>query len=455
MIRSLRRVSVRVVVNSLPSTGRSPSSGTFGVPVTLRSSSNPPMAMGSPLVTRTVVVASRVLNWGTPWLVLAVVHAPFSRLSGPASHRPRPEWRMVGSIVSLVFEWSALELLTDAPGTGGRLRTRPEDFRVEELPAYPLSGEGEHLYLHLEKTGHTTAHLLRELGTQLGVRDRDIGAAGLKDRHAVTTQWISVPAKYEARLPAFEMEGVRVLETRRHGNKLGLGHLRGNRFSVRVREAAGTAELATATLERLVAGGVPNYFGPQRFGLHGLNAEEGLRVLRGESRLRDPRVRRFLTTSVQSLIFNRFLSLRLERGLFDRLVTGDMAKKHDTGGVFLVEDAAAESPRAERGEVSATGTLFGRKVRPLTLDAGELEREALAAFGLTPEVFASRRGDRRLTRVFPEGAEVRPEEDGYTVSFALPRGSFATSVLRELMKTDVDAGASQEESPEESPEEDG
>ncbi|WP_216319826.1 tRNA pseudouridine(13) synthase TruD [Deinococcus aestuarii] len=356
---------------------------------------------------------------------------------------------MVGAIVSLAFDWSALAALTDTPGTGGRLRATPEDFRVEEVPAYPLSGEGEHLYLHLEKTGHTTAHVVRELCAQLGVRDRDVGVAGLKDRHAVTTQWVSVPARYGERLPAFRMDGVRVLETTRHTNKLGLGHLRGNRFVVRVREAPGTADTAAATLALLVARGVPNYFGPQRFGLRGLNAEEGLRVLRGESRLRDPRVRRFLTTSVQSLVFNRFLSLRLARGLFDRLLAGDMAKKHDTGGVFLVEDPAAESPRAERGEVSATGTLFGKKARPLTLDAGELEREALAEFGLTPEVFASRRGDRRLTRVFLEGAEVRPGEDGYAVAFTLPRGSFATSVLRELMKTDVDAAAGEPEDGEE------
>lgn len=347
--------------------------------------------------------------------------------------------------MNLAFDWAALAALTDTPGTGGRLRLTPEDFRVEEVPAYGLSGEGEHLYLHLEKTGHTTAHVVRELSAQLGVRDRDVGVAGLKDRHAVTTQWVSVPARFEERLSTFAMDGVRVLATGRHTNKLGLGHLRGNRFVVRVREAPGTAGTAAATLALLAARGVPNYFGPQRFGLKGLNAEEGLRVLRGESRLRDPRVRRFLTTSVQSLVFNRFLSLRLARGLFDRLIAGDMAKKHDTGGVFLVEDPAAESPRAERSEVSATGTLFGKKAKPLTLDAGELEREALSAFGLTPEVFASRRGDRRLTRVFLEAAEVRPEEDGFVVAFTLPRGSFATSVLRELMKTDVDAAGGEPE----------
>ncbi|WP_034384909.1 tRNA pseudouridine(13) synthase TruD [Deinococcus sp. YIM 77859] len=353
---------------------------------------------------------------------------------------------MVEGIVSLVFEWSALELLTDTPGTSGQLRAAPEDFRVEEVPAYLPSGEGEHLYLLVEKRGHTTAQVVRELSAQLGVRDRDVGVAGLKDRHAVTTQWLSLPARYEARLSRFALTGVRILETRRHSNKLGLGHLRGNRFVIRVRNAAGTADQAAATLALLRARGVPNYFGPQRFGLRGLNAEEGLKVLRGESRLRDPRVRRLLTTSVQSLVFNRFLSLRLARGLFDRLLVGDMAKKHDTGGVFLVEDAAAESPRAQRGEVSATGTLFGKKVKPLTRDAGELEREALSTFGLTPELFASRRGDRRLTRVFLEDAEVRPEEDGYTVALTLPKGSFATSVLRELMKTEVDVA---EENPEE------
>lgn len=352
---------------------------------------------------------------------------------------------MVGGIVNLVFDWSSLAALTASPGTGGTLRRENSDFRVEEVPAYPLSGEGEFLFVQLEKTGHTTAHVLRELAGQLGLRDRDLGVAGLKDRHAVTTQWVSLPGKAERRLGDFALDGVRVLDTTRHGNKLGMGHLRGNRFVVRVRGAAGTAAQAEATARELAQRGVPNYFGPQRFGLGGLNAEEGLRVLRGESRLRDPRVRRFLTTSVQSMLFNRFLSLRLERGLFAALLAGDMAKKHDTGGVFLVEDAAAESPRAARGEVSATGTLFGRKVKPLTLEAGTLEGEALTTFGLTPDAFQTRKGDRRLTRVFPEALSVTPEDDGYTLAFTLPKGSFATSVLREVMKTEVDAQGTAEE----------
>ncbi len=354
------------------------------------------------------------------------------------------------SHTNLTFSWADLRRLTPGPGTGGALRTEPEDFVVEELPAYPLSGTGEHLYLRVEKTGHTTVHVVRELARHLGVPDKQIGVAGLKDRHAVTTQWLSVPAKLEGRLEGFAPSGVRLLERTRHGNKLGIGHLRGNRFTVRVRGAAGAAERAAGTLSQLARLGVPNYFGSQRFGLGGLNAEEGLRVMRGESRLRDPRLTRFLVSSVQSLLFNRFVSERLTRGVFDRLLEGDMAKKHDTGGVFRVEDAAHESGRALRGEVSATGTLFGRKVTPLTGEAGELERVALAAYGLTPEAFRSRKGDRRLTRVFLTDPILKANDDGYTVAFELPKGSFATSVLRELVGDGVDVQETdlQEDGPE-------
>lgn len=340
--------------------------------------------------------------------------------------------------VKLTFSWDDLRPLTTTPGTGGTLRTTPEDFVVDELPAYPLSGEGDHVFVRIEKRGHTTAHVVRELSRQLGLDERSVGVAGLKDRHAVTTQWLSLPSKAQTRLDSLDMEGVRVLDVTRHGNKLGMGHLRGNRFRVRVRGAPGGVATAQAVLDELTRVGVPNYFGPQRFGLGGLNAEEGLRVLRGESRLKDPRVRRFLVSSVQSVVFNGVVSLRLERGLLDRVVTGDMARKSDTGGVFRVQDAEAESVRALAGEISATGTLFGRKVKPLDAEAGELERGVLEALGLTPEVFSSRKGDRRVVRIWPEDPEVVETEDGFVVAFTLTKGSFATSVLREIMKSAVD-----------------
>lgn len=339
---------------------------------------------------------------------------------------------------SLVFDWSVLAQHTTGQGTGGMLRQHLTDFCVEEVPAYLPSGTGEHLYLLLRKQGHTSAHVVRMLCQQLGLKDRAVGIAGLKDRHAVTTQWLSVPAKYEERLAQFSLAGVEILQTTRHPHKLGLGHLKGNLFKVRVRQATGQANRAEQLLTILSNTGVPNYFGPQRFGLGGLNASEGLRVLRGESQLTDPRLKRFLVGSVQSRLFNEWVSRRLQHGLFTAMLKGDMAKKHDSGGVFMVQDPQLDSQRAANNEISATGTLFGRKTKPLTLEAGQLEAEILTDFGLSVDTFRSLRGDRRLIRVFPSQSEIVAHEDGYTASFMLPKGSFATSVLRELLKTAVD-----------------
>lgn len=143
--------------------------------------------------------------------------------------------RLQSGAMSLIFDWSALRERTTFPGTGGRLRAEPADFQVQEVPAYLPGGSGDFLYLHIEKTGHTTAHVVRELCAQLGVRDRDVGVAGLKDRHAVTTQWLSLPGKVEPRLGEFSLPGVRILDTSRHSNKLGLGHLHGTRTTKRNR----------------------------------------------------------------------------------------------------------------------------------------------------------------------------------------------------------------------------
>ena len=357
---------------------------------------------------------------------------------------------------SLKFDWNALPTLTpQLEGTGGTIRTVLEDFRVDEIPLYPFSGEGEFLFVRLEKQGHNTNHLMGELCNQLGIEPKKVGVAGLKDRHAITTQWMSLPAKLEKHLGNFQLEGVRILETARHDNKLGMGHLQGNRFEIRVRgaarpsdrseghfrqDASETLERAQAVLDLLLERGLPNYFGPQRFGVDGRNAEEGLKLIKNKMRGGGSiPLKRFLVSAVQSQIFNAFVAARLERDIFDRLLEGDMAKKHDTGGVFKVLDAELETPRAQRGEVSALGTLFGRKAKPLGGEAGSLEREILASFSLEPEDFSSRLGDRRLTRVFITHASLEGTEDGYWLRFDLPRGSFATSVLRELTKTAVDS----------------
>ena len=190
------------------------------------------------------------------------------------------------------FRWSELPPLSaDLPGSGGRIRVSPEDFNVEELPLYPPEGSGSHAYAFVEKRELTTRDLVLALLRQ-GLEEQEVGVAGLKDKHAVTRQWLSVPNRHAAALEALaEMEGVTVLERSRHRNKLGMGHLRGNRFTLRVRE--GNPAGAAAVLALLETRGVPNYFGPQRFGRFGTNAVDGLKLIRGEHVPGGGRLKRF------------------------------------------------------------------------------------------------------------------------------------------------------------------
>ena len=336
-----------------------------------------------------------------------------------------------------LFRWSDLPPLTATlPGSGGRIRETPEDFRVEELPLYHPEGSGSHAYAWVEKRSLTTRDLVLAL-LQQGLKESEIGVAGLKDKHAVTRQWLSVPNRHAAALEALhELEGVTLLETSRHRNKLGIGHLLGNRFTLTVR--GGDAAAAAAVLETLASHGVPNYFGPQRFGRFGTNAVDGLKLTRGEHVPGGHHLKRFFLSALQSLFFNHLLAERLTRGLYTQVILGDWAKKRDTGGVFVVEDAEVESARAERGEISATFPLYGKKVKVSGGDAGKDETRALEHFGLRWSDFSARRGSRRPSRVFLEETVLTPETDGYTLAFSLRKGAFATSVLREVMKVEVD-----------------
>ena len=337
----------------------------------------------------------------------------------------------------LTFRWADFPPLTKQPGSGGTLRATPEDFTVEEVPLYLPQGSGSHFYARVQKRGLTTRDLVVALLGQ-GLKEQEIGVAGLKDKHALTTQWLSVPQRHAAALEALDaLEGVSVLETSRHKNKLGIGHLQGNRFSVQVRDVTSEGvDAARLVLRDLEARGVPNYFGPQRFGRFGSNAVDGYKLVRGEQVPGGHRLKRFFVSALQSLLFNHLLARRLELGLFDQVVLGDWAKKVDTGGVFEVKEEA-ETERARRFEISATLPLYGKKVRPSAAEAGELEAATLAYYDLRWEDFRGRHGDRRLSRL-PFQGTLAENEDGYRLEFTLPKGAFATSVLREVMKTDVD-----------------
>ena len=341
-----------------------------------------------------------------------------------------------------IFRWEDLPAASaDLPGSGGVLRERPEDFRVVEIPAYLPDGTGSHLYLYVRKRGLTTRDLVVAL-RDAGVPDARVGVAGLKDKHAVTEQWLSLPWALADRAEALrDLPGVEILDTSRHRNKLGIGHLRGNRFDVTIRgTVADGGARARAVLDRLAAVGAPNYYGPQRFGRFGRNVADGLKLMRGERVPGDRRLQRFFLSAVQSWVFNRLLADRMRDGLYRSVLPGDWARKLATGGVFVVEDAA-EAERAERLEITALLPLHGRKVKVSAGEPGRREEAALALLGLSWTDLTSRRGDRRPTRVVPGAASVEEVEEGLRVGFTLPKGAYATNVLREITKEPVDEPA--------------
>ncbi len=343
--------------------------------------------------------------------------------------------------MDLVYRPERYPFLTqDLPGIGGEIRTEPQDFQVEEVPAYLPKGEGEHLYLLIEKENLTTRALVEFLRDEIGVPEKAIGVAGLKDKRARTRQWLSLPRAYEDRLCLLEnLKGIRLLDAGLHTNKLRTGHLKGNRFRILIRNPQGGLEEARRILEALAQKGVPNYYGPQRFGLGGFNPLKGYELVKKGGRGR-PWLKRFLIGSLQSLLFNDWLALRLKEGLYDRVVQGDWAKKHATGGEFLVEDPVRESERAARLEISATGALFGRHYPEAQGEARALEDQVLRAYNLSREEFRARRGARRPLRVPLQEWSVEETPEGIWLAFFLPKGSYATSLLREVMKKEVDVG---------------
>lgn len=344
---------------------------------------------------------------------------------------------------------SSIEILpfltSGIPGIGGRIKEAPEDFCVDECPLYLPCGEGEHLYARITKRNLSTPDLVGRLSSVLGVKSKRIGVAGLKDAQAVTSQMVSIqgvaPAALERirlddRLTAVEILG-------RHRNRLRKGHHSGNRFRVIVRgvsrDAAVHVPAVLAVLERR---GMPNYFGPQRQGRSGLNYRTGAHLLTDpERRARMTRSKRlWYLSAYQSHLFNRLLARRIDR--IDRLLTGDWAMKHENGACFPVTDAAIEQPRADRFEISPTGLLFGSRAPWASGEPGEMERAVAAEAGATSESLIRAasdcgfRGERRALRVQAKDLAWSLDQDRLTLSFSLPPGAYATSLLRELMKVD-------------------
>lgn len=337
----------------------------------------------------------------------------------------------------------------DLPGVGGRVRVRDEDFEVEEVPSYEPSGSGEHLYLWIEKRGIAPEFFFRTIAQRLGTHPGNIGTAGLKDRHAVTRQWVSAPKECEANVPKLDGGGIRVLKTGLHTNKLKPGHLRGNRFRILIRDADRGANV-DSILDRIRTQGLPNFYGPQRFGRDGSTVELGWQCLAGKAprRIR-PFLFRFALSAVQSLLFNDYLARRLTDGLIRTVLEGDVMAKWPLGALFVARDVAAEQARFDARETVTAGPMFGKKTFPSEGVAAEREAAVLRDHKLSPASFGGFGklvlGTRRHNLIYLDDLAATWEPDGLRLGFTLPAGSYATVLLAEVMKSRVDEGSGEAE----------
>ena len=347
---------------------------------------------------------------------------------------------MCRSQSTMSTDYGVRRILGDLPALGGRIKEVPEDFVVEELPAYEPCGTGGFLYLWVQKRDFPAERLAREVGHRLGIKPQDVGIAGLKDRRAVTRQWVSVPDTCADRLKDFDDDSLRILATSRHGNKLRAGHTRGNSFQIRIRglEADSALELRRRT-DSLRALGLPNAFGPQRFGHDGETARLGWALVNGERPRLNPWLKKLACSAVQSDLFNDWLDRRIADGLFRVALEGDILAHSPRGGMFVCADPTAEQPRVDRFEIVPAGPMFGPKMLPADSKARERERELLASRNLPenwqPEgsLFA---GTRRRALVSVPDLSITEDGEGLNLGFSLPSGSYATVLLAELLGHD-------------------
>ena len=330
-------------------------------------------------------------------------------------------------------------------GIGGRIREISEDFIVEEIPAYEPNRAGEHLFINLTRSGMNTRYLMDKLASILELKKDDIGYAGLKDRYAVVTQTFSIFFGYEK--PAIDdvkeiisnALPVTVNWAEYHSKKIRSGHLRGNKFTIKVNKLdvsiSQAWELTEDILRTLKEQGLPNYYGPQRIGVEGNNMNRGYEIIKGRLRLRDRWLNRFLVSSYIDHIFNIYIAERIEKGFYDKLMLGDIAKKASTGGLFVVENLEEEQLRYDCHEINFTAPIYGPKMWFAEKDSEKFERRILEEAEITLEELkkVKVRGSRRVGRINPE-IKVEKTDKGLKFQFSLPKGSYATTVLREIMK---------------------
>jgi tRNA pseudouridine13 synthase len=316
-----------------------------------------------------------------------------------------------------------------ASGASATLKRLNEDFIVTELPLQLPSGEGEHIWLDVEKNGANTAFVAQRLAEAAGVQEGDVGYAGLKDRYAITRQWFSIylpNGKGKGETPdltALVHPEFKVLGQSRHVKKLRPGDLQGNAFRIVLRDVTGDRDAIEANLKAVASQGVPNYFGAQRFGHDGGNVEQGRAMLAREIRVRNPKKKGLYLSAVRSFVFNEVLALRIRQGLWGKVLPGDV----------MDEAGRPTGPLWGRGRVSTTDEAQA-------LENGVGERHATLCDGME---HAGLEQERRALVASPSGLSWEwPQADQLVLAFSLPAGNYATAVLNEVLHTmEPDRGA--------------
>lgn len=332
-----------------------------------------------------------------------------------------------------------------------------DDFVVTEEPLYEFSGEGEHLILKIRKKDLSTWDAVEIIANFVGCKSRDIGYAGLKDKNAMTVQCISIHKQYEEKLESFSHSNIKILEKTYHNNKIKVGHLKGNKFFVRLKRVnLVDCRKIEAALGQIVTLGMPNYFGFQRFGVEGNNYQKGKDIIDGKLKERKRNLRQMYINAYQSYLFNSWLSKRIEisklidafepKEIADKLnlpldvvkrmkkqkhplkiMTGDLLSHYPYGRIFTIEDLETESEKFYNRDRVPTGLLSGKRVKNSESLAYEIEKQF--------EKKTGEDGARRFAWVFPEDVEsnYKEEKNWMELSFYLPKGSYATELIAEII----------------------
>lgn len=334
---------------------------------------------------------------------------------------------------------SALAYAYGQPEATAFLKADPADFVVEEQLAYTLSGEGEHLWVWVEKTGQNTDWVAKQLAKWAGIAPKNVGVAGKKDRQAVTYQWMSLhlPGQADPALDALSVPGVRILKQQRHHRKLQTGGLSGNRFTLTLRQVAGDKAALEARLQRIREQGVPNYFGEQRFGNGFQNLPKATQLFQGQLKAPKRHQKSLYISAARSWIFNEILSQRIEQQSWNQAMPGDVFQLQGSQKWFADDGDPALAGRVEQLDLHPTGALTGRGVLPTQGEAFQLEQTVISQHPIWQAGLEKLglKQERRALRVWPKELIWQwPEAETLTVSFDLPAGSYATMVVRELVQ---------------------